>query len=107
MEVPKKKAGEESIDVTYTYDINSILEVEVQVNSTKRENAENYEKQGKSYDRRRDRSQNAGAFLSKNSSTEQEENKLLLLQGERLYEWNVLVIQGNRWSMNYSVLKWC
>ena len=35
VEVPKKKAGEESIDVTYTYDINSILEVEVQVNSTK------------------------------------------------------------------------
>ena len=47
VEVPKKKAGEEeSIDVTYTYDINSILEVEVQVNSTK-ENAENFEKPGK------------------------------------------------------------
>ena len=29
--VPKKKAGEEAVDVTYTYDINSILEVEVTV----------------------------------------------------------------------------
>ena len=34
MPVPPKKAGEESIDVTYTYDINSILEVKVKVNST-------------------------------------------------------------------------
>ena len=34
MEVPLALAGEESIDVTYTYDINSILEVEVKVNST-------------------------------------------------------------------------
>ena len=34
VEVPLALAGEESIDVTYTYDINSILEVEVKVNST-------------------------------------------------------------------------
>ena len=34
VEVPKRKAGEESIDVTYTYDINSILEVEIKVLST-------------------------------------------------------------------------
>ena len=32
--VPTARAGEESIDVTYTYDINSILEVQVKVNST-------------------------------------------------------------------------
>ena len=32
--VPKNRAGEESVDVTYTYDINSILEVEVKVLST-------------------------------------------------------------------------
>ena len=32
--VPKNRAGEEAVDVTYTYDINSILEVEVKVLST-------------------------------------------------------------------------
>ena len=34
IEVPKNKAGVESVDVTYTYDINSILEVEAKVLST-------------------------------------------------------------------------
>ena len=34
IDVPSGKAGEESVDVTYTYDINSILEVEVTVLST-------------------------------------------------------------------------
>lgn len=34
IDIPPGKAGEEAVDVTYTYDINSILEVEVQVVST-------------------------------------------------------------------------
>ena len=34
IEIPKAKAGEEPVDVTYTYDINSILEVEVKVVSS-------------------------------------------------------------------------
>jgi len=34
IEVPSAAAGEEAVDVTYTYDINSILEVEVKVVST-------------------------------------------------------------------------
>ena len=32
--VPPNKAGAESVEVTFTYDINSLLEVEVLVNST-------------------------------------------------------------------------
>ena len=34
MPVPPAPAGKESIDITYTYDINSLLEVEVRANST-------------------------------------------------------------------------
>lgn len=34
IQVPKNRAGREAVDVTYTYDINSILEVEVKVLST-------------------------------------------------------------------------
>ena len=86
VEVPKKKAGEESIDVTYTYDINSILEVEVQVNSTKEKmrkimkNRENHMTEEEIEARMQELS-----YL-KIHPREQEENKLLLLQGERLYE---------------------
>ena len=36
IEIPAAKAGEEAVDVTYTYDINSILEVEVKVVSTEK-----------------------------------------------------------------------
>ncbi len=34
VKVPKNKAGEESIDIRFTYNVNGILEVEVTVNST-------------------------------------------------------------------------
>ncbi len=34
VEVPKNKAGEESIDIRFTYNVNGILEIEVKVNST-------------------------------------------------------------------------
>lgn len=34
VDVPKNKAGEESIDIRFTYNVNGILEVEVTVNST-------------------------------------------------------------------------
>ena len=36
IDIPAGKAGEEAVDVTYTYDINSILEVEVKVVSTQK-----------------------------------------------------------------------
>lgn len=84
--VPKNKKGEESLDVTYTYDINSILEVEVQVNSTKEKqrkiikNRENQMTDEEIEERMRELS-----YL-KIHPREQEENRLLLLKGERLYE---------------------
>lgn len=37
IEVPAGRAGEEAVDVTYTYDINSILEVEVKVVSSQKQ----------------------------------------------------------------------
>ena len=36
IDIPAAKAGEEAVDVTYTYDINSLLEVEVKVVSTQK-----------------------------------------------------------------------
>ena len=37
IDVPAGRAGEEAVDVTYTYDINSILEVEVKVVSSQKQ----------------------------------------------------------------------
>lgn len=51
--VPAGKAGEESIDVTYTYDINSILEVEVKSNLHRNNNKGGFSGTTGRYDRRR------------------------------------------------------
>ena len=84
--VPASKAGCESVDVTYTYDINSILEVEVKVISTGLKKRlviknEDIDMTDEEIDAR-------FAVLSslKIHPKEQEKNKLLLLRGERMYE---------------------
>ncbi len=86
IEVPKNKEGMESVDVTYTYDINSILEVEVKVNSTGRQ----YKKiiKGQYTDMTDEEIEARFKELSylKIAPRDQEENKLVLLRSERLYE---------------------
>lgn len=87
--VPKNKAGEESIDVTYTYDINSILEVEVTIVSTgetKKQiiKGENNQMTDEEIEER----MKELAFL-KIHPRDQEENKLLLLKCERLFEESI------------------
>lgn len=86
IDVPAARAGEEAVDVTYTYDVNSILEVEVTVVSN--------QKKAKKVFLGRD------AKLSEEEITERfqtlsylkihprdrEENKYLLMRGERIYE---------------------
>ena len=86
VDVPKNKAGEEAIDVTYTYDINSILEVEVCIVSTGKVVTKIIKGQ---YTQMTDEEIKARmeelAYL-KIHPREEEENKLLLLRGERVYE---------------------
>ena len=89
VDVPKKPGGEEAIDVTYTYDINSILEVEVTVVSTcekkrviiKKENSlmtdEEIDKRFKELSE------------IKIHPRDKEDNKLLLARGERLFEESI------------------
>lgn len=86
IDVPSAKAGEESVEVTYTYDINSILEVEVKVVSTGKK-----EKQvfcGRDVDMTEDEIKERFDTLSylKIHPRDREENKYLLLLGERIYE---------------------
>lgn len=86
VEVPKGKAGEQSVDITYTYDINSILEVEVRVLSTDQKYRQIIKgQQTEMTDEEIEARFKELAYL-KIPPREQEENKLILLRAERLYE---------------------
>lgn len=87
--VPIGPAGKEAVDVTYTYDVNSILEVIVKVISTKLEKRvvirnEETDMTDEEIDERL-----ASLAELKIHPREQEENKLLLLRGDRLYEESI------------------
>lgn len=86
IDVPAAKAGEEAIDVTYTYDINSILEVEVKSISTQKVIKEVFK--GRDVDMTEEEIKERLATLSylKIHPRDREENKYLLLRGERIYE---------------------
>ena len=87
--VPRKKAGEEAIDITYTYDINSILEVVVKVVSTGETKRIVLKKDDVTMtDEEIDARFEELASL-KIHPREEEENKLLLFRGERLYEESI------------------
>lgn len=89
LDVPAAKAGEEAVDVTYTYDINSILEVEVEVVSTQKKIKEVFK--GSSVDMTDEEIRERFETLSylKIHPRDREENKYLLLMGERIYEESI------------------
>ncbi len=86
IDVPKALSGEEGVDVTYTYDINSILEVMVKVVSTGKVTKAIIK--GRDVELKDEEIKERMEELSylKILPRDQEENKLLLLRGERYYE---------------------
>jgi len=86
VELPKNLAGKEGAEVTFTYDVNSILEVMVRILSTGKE----YKKYIKNNDNDMTYEEMVKRFeeLSylKIHPRDEEENRLLLTRGERLYE---------------------
>lgn len=84
--VPRKKEGEESVDVTYTYDNNAILEVEVKVNSTSAKKKLIIQQEGNTMTQEEIEKRFEELQYLKIHPKDQEENKLLLLRGEQLYE---------------------
>lgn len=86
VEVPHNKGGKEAVDVTYTYDINSILQVEAAVLSTGETKKQIIK--GKDTDMTDAEIAERMATLSylKIHPRDKEVNKLLLLRGERIYE---------------------
>lgn len=86
VKVPAKKAGEECIDVTYTYDINSLLEVQVRVISTGQITKKVFKNQDVNMTDEEIKKRFEEISFLKIHPRDQEENRLLLLKGERLYE---------------------
>lgn len=84
--VPPGPKGRESIDITYTYDVNSLLEVDVLVRSTgKRRKLLIQSGVNKLSDEEATARMEQLQYLKQNPR-EEEANRLILLRGERLYE---------------------
>lgn len=84
--VPRRKAGEESIDVTYTYDINSLLEVIVKVNSSGEKKRVIIQKQEEKISEEEANARFEELSYLKIHPRENEKNKEILSRGERMYE---------------------
>lgn len=87
--VPKGEAGREAVDVTYTYDVNSILEVEIKVVSTGEVTKQIIKTNATDMTPEEIKERMEALSYLKIHPRDKEENKLLLLRGERLYEESI------------------
>lgn len=86
IEVPPKPAGEESISITFTYDINSLLEVIIKSNSTNHVIKKIIRNSDVDISEEEAKKRFQELEYLKLPPREQEENKLVLFQAEELYE---------------------
>ena len=87
--VPAHKEGEESVDVTYTYDINALLEVEVLVNATGYRKKIIIQQDESKITPAQAEARMAELQYLKINPRDEEENKLALFRAERMYEETV------------------
>lgn len=87
--VPSKPRGEESIDVTYTYDVNSLLEIIVKVNSTGFTKKMIIKGEGNTLTDEQAQKRMEELSYLKISPREQEENKLALYRADAAYEESI------------------
>ena len=84
--VPAGPKGKEAVDITYTYDVNSLLEVEVYVHSSKlRRKVLIHGNKSRLSQEEAEKRMEALQYLKQNPRDE-EPNRLVLLRGEHLYE---------------------
>ena len=86
IEIPKGSKGQESVDVTYTYDINSLLEVEVTVVSTGESRKMIIKGQDNQMTEEEVRKRMEELAYLKIQPRDYEENRLVLTRAERMYE---------------------
>jgi len=87
--VPKNKAGEESVDIRFTYNVNGILEVEVTVNSTQKTNKKVINNSECNLSEQEIEESFKRLANIKIHPREDSNNKLLLARAERMYEENL------------------
>jgi molecular chaperone HscC len=88
IEVPPGKAGSQSINVRYTYDVNGILEVEVTVPSTGQTKRMVIEKNPGEYTPEQIQERLAVLSVLKLHPREKDENRYLLEKSERYYQYS-------------------
>lgn len=86
IEIPKGAKGEEAVDVTYTYDINSLLEVEVTVVSTGESRKMIIKGQDNQMTEEEVKKRMEELAYLKIQPRDYEENRLVLTRAERMYE---------------------
>ena len=86
IKIPPAPAGEQAIDVRFTYDINGILEVEVTAVGTGEKKSIIIEESPGTMSKEEIKRRLAALSDIKIHPRERQENKLLLARGERLYE---------------------
>lgn len=84
--VPSKPKGEEAVDITYTYDVNSLLEVKVRVHSTNLVKTMIIKGDGNKMSDAEAKKRMEELSYLKISPRELEENKLALYLADRAYE---------------------
>lgn len=84
--VPANKAGAESVDVTFTYDVNSLLEVEVLVNSTGQKHRRIIQNGSRVLTDEEAQERLKKLQYLKIPPRDEEPNRLLLFRGEQLYQ---------------------
>ena len=87
--VPSGPKGKEAIDITYTYDINALLEVEVFVRSSKLRRKLLIQGRGHHMTEEEAHKRMEQLQYLKQNPRDEEPNRLALLRGERLYEESV------------------
>lgn len=87
--IPMAPAGTQSADIRYTYDVNGILEVEVTVTSTQLKKRMIIEKNPGYMTEEEVEARLAELEQIKIHPRDQEENRLILARGERIYEESV------------------
>jgi len=84
--VPAGPKGKEAVDITYTYDVNALLEVEVFVRSSKVRRKIIIQKNQSALSQEEAEKRMAALQYLKQNPRDEEPNRLILLRGERLYE---------------------
>jgi molecular chaperone HscC len=84
--VPAGPKGKEAVDITYTYDVNSLLEVEVYVHSSKLRRKILIQGNNSCLSQEEAEKRMEALQHLKQNPRDEELNRLVLLRGERLYE---------------------